>query len=42
MQFLSAASDIFKAKVSGTLKRSQLTQGRRVLSTLDMIAKLAH
>ncbi|CAM8908704.1 unnamed protein product [Rhodiola kirilowii] len=40
--FLSAASDIFKAKVSGTLKRSQLTQGRRVLSTLDMIAKLAH
>ncbi|CAI9091956.1 OLC1v1027080C1 [Oldenlandia corymbosa var. corymbosa] len=40
--FISAATDIFSAKVSGSLKRSQLTQGRKVLSTLDMISKLVH
>ncbi|RVW39328.1 ATP-dependent DNA helicase SRS2-like protein [Vitis vinifera] len=40
--FVSAASDIFSAKVSGTFKRSQLTQGRKVLFTLDMISKLVH
>uniref|UniRef100_A0A7N0UHR9 DNA 3'-5' helicase n=1 Tax=Kalanchoe fedtschenkoi TaxID=63787 RepID=A0A7N0UHR9_KALFE len=40
--FLSAATDIFNAKVSGTLKRNQLTQGRKTLSTLNMISKLAH
>ncbi|KAL1201195.1 ATP-dependent DNA helicase SRS2-like protein [Cardamine amara subsp. amara] len=38
--FISAASDIFGAKISGTFKRSQLTQGRKVLQTLDMVAKL--
>ncbi|XP_059666899.1 ATP-dependent DNA helicase SRS2-like protein At4g25120 [Cornus florida] len=38
--YISAAQDIFSAKVSGTFKRSQLTQGRKVLSTLDMISKL--
>ncbi|KAL8152407.1 hypothetical protein V2J09_010167 [Rumex salicifolius] len=38
--FISAASDIFSAKISGTFKRSQLSQGRKVLSTLDMISKL--
>jgi superfamily I DNA/RNA helicase len=38
--FISAASDIFNAKISGTFKRSQLTQGRKVLQTLDMVAKL--
>ncbi|CAK9135092.1 unnamed protein product [Ilex paraguariensis] len=40
--FLLAACDIFNAKISGTFKRSQLTQGRRVLLTLDMISKLVH
>nr|GLL28077.1 ATP-dependent DNA helicase SRS2-like protein At4g25120 [Ipomoea trifida] len=40
--FLSAASDIFGAKISGTFKRRQLTQGRKVLITLDMISKLVH
>ncbi|KAJ9545731.1 hypothetical protein OSB04_025438 [Centaurea solstitialis] len=40
--FISAASDIFSAKISGTFKRSQLTQGRKVLVSLDMISKLAH
>ncbi|XP_038686445.1 ATP-dependent DNA helicase SRS2-like protein At4g25120 isoform X3 [Tripterygium wilfordii] len=40
--FISAASDIFSAKISGTFKRSQLTQGRKVLSTLEMISKLVH
>ncbi|OVA14954.1 DNA helicase [Macleaya cordata] len=40
--FISAACDIFAAKISGTFKRSQLTQGRKVLSTLDMISKLVH
>ncbi|XP_048493417.1 ATP-dependent DNA helicase SRS2-like protein At4g25120 isoform X2 [Beta vulgaris subsp. vulgaris] len=40
--FVSAASDIFTAKVSGTFKRSQLSQGRKVLSTLDMISKLVY
>ncbi|KAK4777262.1 hypothetical protein SAY87_017449 [Trapa incisa] len=35
--FLTAAFDIFNAKISGTFKRSQLTQGRKLLSTLDMI-----
>eukprot|EP00268_Persea_americana_P003227 TRINITY_DN10972_c0_g1_i10.p1 TRINITY_DN10972_c0_g1~~TRINITY_DN10972_c0_g1_i10.p1 ORF type:complete len:1159 (-),score=245.36 TRINITY_DN10972_c0_g1_i10:677-4153(-) len=38
--FVSAAGDIFGAKISGTFKRSQLTQGRKVLCTLDMITKL--
>ncbi|XP_074317759.1 ATP-dependent DNA helicase SRS2-like protein At4g25120 [Silene latifolia] len=38
--FVSAASDIFNAKISGTFKRSQLSQGRKVLATLDMISKL--
>ncbi|KAK6117841.1 hypothetical protein DH2020_048413 [Rehmannia glutinosa] len=36
------ASDIFSAKISGTFKRSQLTQGRKVLHTLDMISKLVY
>ncbi|VFQ77522.1 unnamed protein product [Cuscuta campestris] len=40
--FLSAASDIFGAKISGTFKRRQLTQGRKVLITLDMISKLVN
>ncbi|KAL3650379.1 hypothetical protein CASFOL_006782 [Castilleja foliolosa] len=40
--FILAASDIFSAKISGTFKRSQLTQGRKVLLTLDMISKLVH
>ncbi|CAN1798746.1 ATP-dependent DNA helicase SRS2-like protein At4g25120 [Linum perenne] len=40
--FISAASDIFTAKVSGTFKRSELTLGRKVLSTLEMISKLIH
>ncbi|XP_031382981.1 ATP-dependent DNA helicase SRS2-like protein At4g25120 isoform X2 [Punica granatum] len=38
--FISAACDIFSAKVSGTFKRSQLAQGRKILLTLDMITKL--
>ncbi|CAD6223739.1 unnamed protein product [Miscanthus lutarioriparius] len=38
--FISAASDIFSAKVSGTFKRAQITQGRKVLSTLDSLSKL--
>ncbi|KAH9770503.1 dna helicase [Citrus sinensis] len=38
--FISAACDIFGAKISGTFKRSQLTQGRKVLLTLEMISKL--
>ncbi|XP_044491763.1 ATP-dependent DNA helicase SRS2-like protein At4g25120 isoform X2 [Mangifera indica] len=38
--FVSAACDIFNAKISGTFKRSQLTQGRKVLSTINMISKL--
>ncbi|XP_020263066.1 ATP-dependent DNA helicase SRS2-like protein At4g25120 isoform X2 [Asparagus officinalis] len=38
--FVSVATDIFGAKVSGTFKRTQLTQGRKVLSTLDMLSKL--
>ncbi|KAJ4871835.1 P-loop containing nucleoside triphosphate hydrolases superfamily protein [Raphanus sativus] len=38
--FISAATDIFSAKISGTFKRNQLTQGRKVLQTLDMVAKL--
>nr|VDD40331.1 unnamed protein product [Brassica oleracea] len=38
--FIIAANDIFSAKISGTFKRSQLTQGRKVLQTLDMVAKL--
>ncbi|KAH0979274.1 hypothetical protein GBA52_006451 [Prunus armeniaca] len=40
--FISAACDIFSAKISGTLKRTQLTQGRKVLLTLEMISKLVH
>ncbi|PON60028.1 DNA helicase [Parasponia andersonii] len=40
--FVSAACDIFSAKISGTFKRSQLTQGRKVLFTLEMISKLVH
>ncbi|CAI0449702.1 unnamed protein product, partial [Linum tenue] len=31
-----------KKMVSGTFKRSQLTQGRKVLTTLEMISKLIH
>ncbi|CAA0810991.1 P-loop containing nucleoside triphosphate hydrolases superfamily protein [Striga hermonthica] len=38
-KFISAASDIFSAKISGTFRRSQLTQGRKVLHTLDIISK---
>ncbi|KAG6497552.1 hypothetical protein ZIOFF_045453 [Zingiber officinale] len=38
--FLAAAKDIFHAKVSGTFKRYQLTQGRKVLFSLDMISTL--
>lgn len=38
--FISAACDIFSAKISGTFKRNQLTQGRKVLFSLDMISKL--
>ncbi|XP_068656555.1 ATP-dependent DNA helicase SRS2-like protein At4g25120 isoform X2 [Aristolochia californica] len=38
--FVSAASNIFGAKVSGTFKRNQLSQGRKVLVTLEMISKL--
>ncbi|KAK8577631.1 hypothetical protein V6N13_027899 [Hibiscus sabdariffa] len=58
--FISAACDIFNAKISGTFKsivgglelltfsnnseqrRSQLTQGRKVLKTLEMISNLVH
>ncbi|GAV73387.1 UvrD-helicase domain-containing protein/UvrD_C domain-containing protein [Cephalotus follicularis] len=40
--FISVAYDIFSAKISGTFKRSQLTQGRKVLSTLDIISRLVH
>ncbi|XP_076890004.1 ATP-dependent DNA helicase SRS2-like protein At4g25120 [Bidens hawaiensis] len=40
--FIFAASDIFSSKISGTFKRSQLTQGRKVLTTLEMISKLVH
>ncbi|XP_035834138.1 ATP-dependent DNA helicase SRS2-like protein At4g25120 [Helianthus annuus] len=40
--FIFAASDIFSAKISGTLKMSQLTQGRKVVNTLEMISKLVH
>ncbi|KAM7491791.1 hypothetical protein LguiA_034712 [Lonicera macranthoides] len=40
--YISAACDIFSAKISGTFKRSQLTQGRKVLLTLDIISKLVH
>ncbi|XP_059460516.1 ATP-dependent DNA helicase SRS2-like protein At4g25120 isoform X2 [Corylus avellana] len=40
--FVSAASDIFSEKISGTFKRSQLTQGRKVLSTLEIVSKLVH
>ncbi|XP_042048620.1 ATP-dependent DNA helicase SRS2-like protein At4g25120 isoform X2 [Salvia splendens] len=38
--FTSVAREIFRSKISGTFKRSQLTQGRKVLDTLDMISKL--
>uniref|UniRef100_M4DRP5 DNA 3'-5' helicase n=1 Tax=Brassica campestris TaxID=3711 RepID=M4DRP5_BRACM len=38
--FIIAANDIFSAKISGTFKRNQLTQGRKVFQTLDMVAKL--
>ncbi|CAA6669779.1 unnamed protein product [Spirodela intermedia] len=38
--FISAANDIFGAKISGTFKRAQLTQGRKVLSSLGMLSKL--
>ncbi|KAL6656560.1 hypothetical protein ACP70R_004340 [Stipagrostis hirtigluma subsp. patula] len=38
--FFSAATDIFSAKVSGTFKRVQITQGRKVLSTLHNLSKL--
>ncbi|XP_075485435.1 ATP-dependent DNA helicase SRS2-like protein At4g25120 isoform X1 [Primulina tabacum] len=40
--FISASRDIFNAKISGTFKRAQLTQGRKVLLTIDMISKLVH
>ncbi|KAK7343980.1 hypothetical protein VNO77_13148 [Canavalia gladiata] len=40
--FLSSAHDIFSAKISGTFTRSELTQGRKVLVTLEIIAKLVH
>ncbi|KAM7272183.1 hypothetical protein ACFE04_026846 [Oxalis oulophora] len=40
--FISVASDVFNAKISGTFKRTQLTQGRKVLLTLDMISKLVY
>ncbi|KZV24457.1 ATP-dependent DNA helicase srs2-like [Dorcoceras hygrometricum] len=40
--FISASRDIFTAKISGTFKRCQLTQGRKVLLTLDMVSKLVH
>ncbi|XP_056683975.1 ATP-dependent DNA helicase SRS2-like protein At4g25120 isoform X2 [Spinacia oleracea] len=40
--FISAASDIFNAKISGTFKRTQLSQGRKVLLTLEMISKLVY
>ncbi|KAK1261462.1 hypothetical protein QJS04_geneDACA008675 [Acorus gramineus] len=40
--FVSAACDIFGAKISGTFTRAQLNQGRKVLFTLDMISKLVH
>ncbi|XP_040382180.1 ATP-dependent DNA helicase SRS2-like protein At4g25120 isoform X2 [Oryza brachyantha] len=38
--FISTATDIFSAKVSGTFKRAQITQGRKVLSALDSLSKL--
>lgn len=38
--FISAATDIFSAKVSGTFKRAQITQGRKVLSTMGSLSKL--
>ncbi|XP_061337521.1 ATP-dependent DNA helicase SRS2-like protein At4g25120 [Gastrolobium bilobum] len=38
--FLSAARDIFSAKISGIFQRSELTHGRKVLMTLEMISKL--
>uniref|UniRef100_A0A7C9D031 UvrD-like helicase C-terminal domain-containing protein n=1 Tax=Opuntia streptacantha TaxID=393608 RepID=A0A7C9D031_OPUST len=40
--FISSASDVFNAKMSGTFNRSQLSQGRKVLLTLEMIKKLVH
>ncbi|KAL5728448.1 hypothetical protein ACHQM5_001529 [Ranunculus cassubicifolius] len=40
--FISAARDIFSAKISGTFKRSQLSLGRKVLSTVDILSKLVH
>ncbi|XP_058750728.1 ATP-dependent DNA helicase SRS2-like protein At4g25120 isoform X2 [Vicia villosa] len=40
--FLSAARDIFSAKISGTYKRSELTHGRKTLTTLEIISKLVH
>ncbi|KAF3774642.1 ATP-dependent DNA helicase SRS2-like protein [Nymphaea thermarum] len=38
--FFSTACDVFTAKVSGTFTRIQLSHGRKVLLTLDMISKL--
>ncbi|XP_039116072.1 ATP-dependent DNA helicase SRS2-like protein At4g25120 isoform X1 [Dioscorea cayenensis subsp. rotundata] len=38
--FISAAGEIFDAKISGTFKRTQLTHGRKVLSTLSMLTRL--
>ncbi|XP_071711461.1 ATP-dependent DNA helicase SRS2-like protein At4g25120 [Rutidosis leptorrhynchoides] len=40
--FISAASDILSAKISGTFKRTHLTQGRKVQQTLEMISKLVN
>ncbi|WCJ36404.1 ATP-dependent DNA helicase PcrA [Euphorbia peplus] len=42
ISFISAANDIFNAKVSGTFNRSELTQGRKVLQTIQMISKLVY
>ncbi|KAG0585848.1 hypothetical protein KC19_2G043800 [Ceratodon purpureus] len=40
--FRQAAQTIFSAKVSGTFSRKQLALGRRVLTSLDMVHRLAH
>ncbi|EFJ30134.1 hypothetical protein SELMODRAFT_409804 [Selaginella moellendorffii] len=39
--FLEAAEIIFTAKVSGTFSRRQLSQGRKVLTTVEMVKRLA-
>ncbi|XP_012569785.1 ATP-dependent DNA helicase SRS2-like protein At4g25120 isoform X2 [Cicer arietinum] len=40
--FLSAACDIFSAKVSGTFKRSEITHGKKVLMTIEIISNLVN